>query len=89
MAHRLEIPDKSVSAWAMDYSIKRWKALVMFIDAAQLPIDNNLIENTIRPIAIGRSNWKFIGSLMAEQRVVAILSLIQSAKMNGRDPTYT
>jgi hypothetical protein len=86
LAHRLEIPDKSASARAMDYSIKRWDALVRYIDDAQLPIDNNLIENTIRPIAIGRSNWLFAGSLRAGQRAAAIMSLIQSAKMNGHDP---
>jgi len=86
LAHRLEIPDKSVSARAMDYCIKRWDALMRYIDDAQLPIDNNLIENTIRPIAIGRSNWLFAGSLRAGQRAAAIMSLIQSAKMNGHDP---
>ncbi len=86
IAHRLEIPDKSVSARAMDYSIKRWDALVRYIDDAQLPIDNNLIENTIRPIAIGRGNWLFAGSLRAGKRAAAIMSLIQSAKMNGHDP---
>ena len=84
LAHRLEIPDKSASARAMDYSIKRWDALVRYIDDAQLPIDNNLIENTIRPIAIGRSNWLFAGSLRAGQRAEAIMSLIQSALCRAR-----
>jgi hypothetical protein len=44
------------------------------------------VENQIRPIAIGRSNWLFAGSLRAGQRAAAIMSLIQSAKLNGHEP---
>ncbi len=51
-----------------------------------MPIDNNWIENQIRPIAIGRSNWLFAGSLRAGQRAAAVMTLIQSAKLNGHDP---
>ena len=47
---------------------------------------NNWIENQIRPIAIGRKNWLFAGSLRAGQRAAAVMSLIQSARMNGHDP---
>jgi hypothetical protein len=50
------------------------------------PVDNNWIENQIRPIAIGRNNWLFAGSLRAGQRAAAVMSLIQSARMNGHDP---
>jgi len=51
-----------------------------------LPIDNNWVENQIRPVAIGRTNWLFAGSLRAGQRATAIMSLIQLAKHNGHDP---
>ena len=44
------------------------------------------IENQIRPIAIGRNNWLFLGSLRARQRAAAVMSLIQSAKLNGHEP---
>ncbi len=47
---------------------------------------NNWIENQIRPIAIGRKNWLFAGSLRAGKRAAAIMSLIQSARLNGHDP---
>ena len=47
---------------------------------------NNHIENRIRPVALGRSNWLFAGSLRAGQRAANIMSLIQSAKLNGHDP---
>ena len=57
-----------------------------FVDDGDLPIDNNHIENRIRPIALGRSNWLFAGSLRGGQRAAAAMSLIQSAKLNGHDP---
>jgi len=47
---------------------------------------NNWIENQIRPIAIGRKNWLFAGSLRAGKRAAAIMSLIQSARLNGHEP---
>ena len=51
-----------------------------------IQVDNNWIENQIRPIAIGRNNWLFAGSLRGGQRAAAAMSLIQSAKLNGHDP---
>ena len=83
---RQKITDGSATAKALDYSLKRWAALIRFLDDGQLPIDNNWIENQIRPIAIGRNNWLFAGSLRAGQRAAAVMSLIQSAKLNGHDP---
>lgn len=83
---RIKITDGSATAKALDYTLKRWQALTRYIDDGQLPIDNNWIENQIRPIAIGRSNWLFVGSLRAGKRAAAVMSLIQSAKMNGHDP---
>jgi len=53
---RQRVPDGSATAHAIDYSVKRWVALVRFIDDGELPIDNNWVENRIRPIALGRQN---------------------------------
>jgi transposase len=86
MLHRQKVPDGSATAKAIDYSIKRWSALVRYVDDGNLPIDNNWVENRIRPIALGRSNWLFAGSLRAGQRAAAVMSLIQSARLNGHDP---
>jgi hypothetical protein len=47
---------------------------------------NNWVENHIWPIAIGRSNWLFAGSLRAGKRAAAIMSLVHSARLNGHDP---
>ena len=83
---RSQILDGSATAKAFDYSLRRWGALTRFLDDGQLPIDNNWVENQIRPWAVGRANWLFAGSLRAGQRAAAIMSLIQSAKLNGHDP---
>ncbi len=84
--HRAKVPEGSATAKAIDYSLRRWQALSGFIDNAQVPIDNNWIENQMRPVALGRKNWLFAGSLRAGQRAAAVMSLIQSAKLNGHDP---
>jgi hypothetical protein len=47
---------------AMDYSLKRWPALSRYAPSGDLPIDNNPVENVIRPIAVGKKNWLFTGS---------------------------
>jgi hypothetical protein len=83
---RQQVAGNSATARALDYSLKRWRALMRFVDDPQLPADNNWIENQIRPIAVGRNNWLFAGSLRAGQRAAAVMSLIQSARMNGHDP---
>lgn len=83
---RLKVPDGSATAKAIEYSLGRWEALTHYIDDGDLPIDNNWLENRIRPVALGRSNWLFAGSLRAGQRAAVIMSLIQSAKLNGHDP---
>ncbi|XAH21487.1 IS66 family transposase [Xylophilus sp. GW821-FHT01B05] len=83
---RQQVAGNSATAKALDYSLKRWAALTRFVDDPQLPADNNWIENQIRPIALGRSNWLFAGSLRAGQRAAAVMSLIQSARMNEHDP---
>ena len=83
---RQKVPDGSATAKAIDYSLKRWAALVRFIGDGDLPIDNNWVENQIRPIALGRSNWLFAGSLRAGRRAAAIMSLVHSARLNGHEP---
>jgi transposase len=89
VAHRQKVPDGGATAKAIDYNLKRWKALTHYIGTGDVPADNNWVENRIRPIAVGRSNWLFAGSLRAGQRAAAAMSLIQSAKLNGLEPlTY-
>jgi transposase len=86
VAQRKLVPNGSAIAKAIDYSVNRWAALIRFLDDGDVPIDNNWNENRTRPIAVGRSNWLFAGSLRAGKRAAAIMSLIQSAKLNGHEP---
>ena len=86
LLRRQKATDGTAIAKALDYSLGRWDALTRFLDDGALPIDNNWVENRIRPIALGRSNWLFAGSLRAGKRAAAVMSLIQSARLNGHDP---
>ena len=86
VAQRTKVIDGGATAKAIDYSLKRWAALMRYLDDPALPIDNNHDEQQIRPWATGRRNWLFAGTLLAGQRAAAITSLIQSAKLNGHDP---
>ena len=86
LTQRELVPEGSAIAKALDYSLKRWVALTRYLDDGALPIDNNHVENQIRPWALGRANWLFAGSLRSGKRAAAIMSLIQSARMNGHDP---
>jgi transposase len=86
IVQRQKVPNGGATAKAMDYSLKRWQALVHYIGTGDVPADNNWVENLIRPIAIGRKNWLFAGSQRAGQRAAAAMSLIQSANINGLDP---
>ena len=73
-------------AKVLDYSLKRWAALERYLDDGRIPIDNNYLEDKIRPIAQGRKAWLFAGSLRAGDRAAAVMTLVQSAKLNGHDP---
>jgi transposase len=86
VAQRQKVPEGSATAKAIDYSLNRCTALTRYLGDGRLPADNNWIENRIRPIALGRANWLFAGSLRAGQRAAAIMSLIGSARMNDLDP---
>ena len=86
IAQRDLVPEGSAISRALNYSLKRWAALSRYLDDGAVPIDNNWAENQIRPWALGRKNWLFAGSLRSGKRAAAIMSLIQSARLNGHDP---
>jgi len=67
----------------LDYTLKRWPGLVRYAHTGHLPIDNNPVENSIRPIAIGKKNWLFTGSQRAGQRAANIQTLLGTAQLNG------
>jgi transposase len=83
---RTRVPDGSAIAKAIDYSLNHWDGLGRFLLDGDVPIDNNYVENRIRPWALGRRNWLFIGSQLAGERAAVVMSLLQSAKLNGHEP---
>ena len=86
MLERQRVPDGSATAKAIDYSLNRWTALTTYLADGNVQIDNNHLENLIRPWAMGRRAWLFVGSELAGQRAAIIMSLLQSAKSQGHDP---
>ena len=86
IAQRQIVHDGSAISKALDYSLKRWTALSRYLDDGAVPVDNNWAENQIRPWALGRKNWLFAGSLRSGKRAASIMSLIQSARLDGNDP---
>ena len=86
LAQRKALAKSDVTAKAIDYSLSNWRALTHYLDDGNVPIDNNAVENAIRPLAVGRKNWLFVGSQQAGERAAVMLSLIESAKLNGHDP---
>jgi transposase len=85
LAQRQRVPEGSATVRAIDYSLGRWGPLTRYLEDGAVPIDNNWVENRIRPIALGRSNWLFAGSLRAGQRAAAVMSLLHSARLNGHE----
>jgi len=83
---RQRLAKADVTAKAIDYSLSNWPALTRYLDDGNVPIDNNAAENAVRPLCVGRKNWLFVGSQQAGERAAVVLSLIESAKLNGHDP---
>ena len=83
---RQKLANADATAKAIDYSLSNWRALMRYLDDGQVPIDNNAAENAVRPLVVGRKNWLFVGSQQAGERAAVVMSLIESAKLNGHDP---
>lgn len=81
-----QVSRKSELAKAIGYSLGRWHALTRYRDDGRMEIDNNAAERALRGVALGRSNYLFMGSDAGGERAAAIYSLVESAKLNGRDP---
>ncbi|RYY83801.1 MAG: IS66 family transposase [Chitinophagaceae bacterium] len=79
---------KSPVAQAMAYFLPRWEKLSVYTKDARLNIDNNLVENAIRPVAVGRKNYLFAGSHDAAQRAAMVYSLLATCKLHHIDPYY-
>ncbi len=77
---------QSVLGQAMDYALGQWKTLEVFLEDGRVEIDNNLVENAIRPTALGKKNWLFIGEAAVGDRGAIIYTVIESCRRRGLDP---
>jgi transposase len=80
------VPKSSIGK-AISYALNLWPRLKVYLSDARVLIDNNLIENTIRPVALGRKNYLFAGSHEAAQRGAMIYSFLGTCKLNNVEPS--
>jgi hypothetical protein len=78
--------ENSQGPFALMNALKRWEALTRYIADGTLEIDNNLIENAIRPSALGKKNWLFVGHPVAGERSAVIYTLLGSCRRHGINP---
>jgi transposase len=72
---------------AVRYALNQWEGLLAYTQNGQASIDNNTAERSLRPIALGRKNYLFAGSVAGGQRAAALYSLLSTAKLNGLNPS--
>lgn len=80
------IAPKTALGKALHYLDSQWPRLIRYLDDGVYPIDNNPVENAIRPFAIGRKNWLFSASVEGAKASANLYSLIETAKANGLEP---
>ena len=78
-----EVLPKSTLGQAAQYTLNEWTKLKRCLDYAEVELSNNLAENSMRPVALGRKNWLHVGSENAGPKVAAILSVLESCRRIG------
>ena len=82
------VPPKSLLGKAIHYFLENYSRLVRYVDYGFVPIDNNLVENAIRPFVMGRKNWLFSGSPRGAHASSVLYSIIETAKACGHEPYW-
>lgn len=77
---------QSLLGIALDYALGQWKTLEVYLADGRVEIDNNLVENAIRPTALGKKNWLFVGEAEAGDRGAILYTLIECCRRRGIDP---
>jgi len=77
---------QSLLGQAIDYALGQWSTLELFLDDGPVEIDNNLVENAIRPTALGKKNWLFIGEVGAGERGAILYTIIESCRRRSVEP---
>ena len=79
------LPQSSLGK-AIDYTLGQWSGLGVFLENGRVEIDNNLVENAIRPTAVGKKNWLFVGDIDAGQRGAILYTIIENCRRQSIDP---
>jgi transposase len=82
----LQVVPKSLLGIAVNYTLKQWNRLLVYLEHGGTTPDNNLAENAIRPFVVGRKNWLFSGTPEGAQASACLYSLIETAKANNLEP---
>jgi hypothetical protein len=80
-----QVLPKSDFAEALQYLRNHWQALNVFVSDGRLPIDNNVVEQLMKQVALGRKAWLFVGNMEAGQRSAMMMTLVSSAKRHDLD----
>jgi len=83
---RPKVPPKTALGKALNYLNSQWPRLIGYLDDGRYPIDNNPVENAIRPFTLGRKNWLFSASVDGVKASANLYSLIETAKANDLEP---
>jgi hypothetical protein len=81
-----QLPGKGELAKAIRYGLNRWEAFTLFLEDGRAAIDNNPAERAIRPVALGRKNFLFVGSDAGGETLADAMTVIETAKLSGHDP---
>jgi hypothetical protein len=81
-----QVLPKSPLGGAIAYTLGLWPKLLTYLEDGNIPIDNNKIENAIRPFVIGRKNFLFSGSPRGADASATLYTLVETAKVNGLEP---
>lgn len=85
-AARDQVPPKTLTGKAIAYALGQWDALCRYVEDGRLEIDNNRVENAIRPFVLGRKNFLFSASVAGAEASANLYSVIETAKANGLEP---
>ena len=85
--HKTRHLPKSLLGQAIDYALAQWSTLTVFLGDGRVEIDNNRVENAIRPTAVGKKNWLFMGEAGAGQRGAILYTVVESCRRRGLDPS--
>ena len=79
-------PNFLIQANALEYTLAQMPGLEVYLEDGKIEIDNNLVENAIRPTALGKKNWLFIGEAQAGDRSAVVYTIIESCRRRRIDP---